>query len=196
MENLSGNQSLINRLKNIIRSTDWLYEALYEVKAIHLSGGCIGAGAIRNAVWDSLHGYDNPSFLSDIDVAYFDPSDITDERDKEIQALLSERLPNLNWEVTNQAGVHIWFEKYFGHSVEPLTSIEDAIASWPETATSIAAFLDENDNINIIAPFGLQDLFDMVIRRNTRRVSIETYRERIHKKKYNERWPKVKIISE
>jgi len=34
-----------------------------------------------------------------------------------------------SWEVTNQAGVHLWFEREFGHPVHPLRSLVDAVAS-------------------------------------------------------------------
>ena len=50
-----------------------------------------------------------------------------------------ERLcPDVPWEVTNQAHVHLWFEEHFGHAVPPLSSLSDAVASWPEYATSVA----------------------------------------------------------
>jgi hypothetical protein len=32
----------------------------------------IGAGAIRTAVWDRLHGYAQPTPLADLDLIYFD----------------------------------------------------------------------------------------------------------------------------
>ena len=48
--------------------------------------------------------------------------------------------------------------------------------------------------IEVIAPHGLDDLFDMVVRRNPKRVSIETYRQRVVEKRYAERWPKVNVV--
>jgi hypothetical protein len=78
--------------------------------------------------------------------------------------------------------------------VEPLESIEDAVASWPETATSVGVRLDRDDQLQIMAPVGLDDLFGMVVRRNPRRVRSEVYRKRIETKKYLERWPNVTIV--
>jgi hypothetical protein len=156
---------------------------------------CIGAGAIRNAVWDALHGVAAPSFLADIDVAYFDSTNVSPERDAQYEQALQGRERGLPWEVTNQARVHLWLKDGVGNDMEPLESLEDAVASWPETATSVGVCLERNDHLRIIAPLGLTDLFDMVVRRNPRRVSIETYRERIVMKKYLDRWPKVRIVS-
>ncbi|KYC39146.1 hypothetical protein WA1_33310 [Scytonema hofmannii PCC 7110] len=168
---------------------------LSAVRELSLPSWCIGAGVIRNLVWDGLHGVSKASHLSDVDVVYFDPSDISTERDKKLQILLSHQLPDVPWEVTNQAGVHVWFESVFGHAVTPLSSLEEAIATWPEYTTAVGVTLEANDNIRIIAPFGLNDLFGMVVRRNPRRVSVETCRKRIEQKQYVARWPMVTVIS-
>ncbi len=181
------------RLVSIVEATPWFIRALQIVRDVALPDWCIGAGALRNVVWDALHAYTSPSALRDIDVAYFDASDLSRDRDRELERLLARLEPTFPWEVTNQAGVHLWFERVFGHAVEPLGSIEDAVASWPETATSVAVRLDENDVIQVLAPLGLADLFSMIVRRNPRRVSIETYRERLAEKRYSDRWPMVRV---
>jgi hypothetical protein len=134
-----------------------------------------------------------PSVLPDLDVVYFDRRHLSSEHDEKFPLALLRREPQFPWEVTNQAAVHLWFETTFGHAVDPIESIEEAIASWPETATSVGIRL-ENDQLRIIAPLGLSDLFGMVVRRNPRRASVKTYQERIRTKKYAERWPKVRIL--
>jgi len=47
-----------------------------------------------------------------------------------------------------------------------------------------------------VAPFGLEDLFGLVCRRNPRRVTIEEYRRRVQSKRFAERWPMVTIVHE
>jgi len=187
---------LEHRLAGIVRDTSWLYRALVAARSLHLPEWewCIGAGAVRNAVWDALHGHRVPTPPADIDVAYFDPGDISQEHDDALQRQLALLESDLPWEVTNQAGVHLWFEQVFGHPVEPLGSLEEAVASWPETATSIAVTLTADGELHVIAPLGLSDLFGMVVRRNSRRVSIDTYRKRTAEKRYMERWPRVRVI--
>jgi uncharacterized protein len=96
--------------------------------------------------------------------------------------------------VTNQAFVHTWFERYFGHAVEPLHSLEDAIASWPEYATCIGVTLGHQGHVEVIAPHGLEDLFAMRIQRNPTRVSVETFRDRVERKAYTARWPRATIL--
>ncbi|MCZ8075908.1 MAG: nucleotidyltransferase family protein [Paucibacter sp.] len=45
----------------------------------------------------------------------------------------------------------------------------------------------------MIAPYGLDDLFAMRIRRNPARVSVKTFRQRVAQKQYAQRWPRVQI---
>ena len=185
---------LEERLCHIARSSAWFMAALKAVRDLGLPSWCIGAGAVRNLVWDALHDYSTPSRLADVDVAYFDASDLAAETEADLQRRLHEAMPEVPWEVTNQAAVHRWFEGYFGHAVEPLASLRDAVASWPEYATSVGLCLNDDDSIEVIAPHGLDDLFNCVVRRNPARVSIETYRMRVEQKNYALRWPHVTVV--
>lgn len=186
--------SLESRLRRLVRASAWFWPALLTVRDLGLDSWCIGAGAVRNLVWDDLHHVHTPSFLADVDVAYFDAADTRDERDAALQAALSRARPDMPWEVTNQAGVHRWFESHFGHPVRPLVDLTDAVASWPEFATSVGVSLRRDLSIEVIAPYGLDDLFRCIVRRNPARVSLATYRERIAQKRYASRWPKVTIV--
>ena len=171
-------------------------DALRAVRSVAPPEACIGSGAIRNAVWDALHSYSTPSFLTDVDVPYFDPDDLSETTEQRYEKQLGALRPELTWDVKNQAAVHLWFHKVFGHEVEPLRSMRDAIATWPETALAVTIGLRSDDSITITAPLGLDDLFSMVVRRNPRRVSVETYRKRIAEKAYSRRWPRVRIVQE
>lgn len=60
-------------------------------------------------------------------------------------------------------------------------------------ATSVGLTLRPDGTIQVIAPHGLQDLFDIAVRRNPTRVSVATYRQRTASKRWAERWPQVRI---
>ena len=182
------------QLIDIVHESEWFMAALSASREFDLTSWCIGAGAVRNLVWDKLHNFDKPSSLTDIDLAYFDDSAISTERDLALQDKLTSMLPNFKWEATNQATVHLWFKSYFGHEVAPLRSLEEAVASWPEFATAVGVTLLADDSIQVIAPYGLEDLFTLTIRRNPIRVSVNTYRQRVQQKQYTTRWPQVKVI--
>lgn len=180
------------RVAALVRATPWFMAALRAGRELGLAHWCIGAGALRNLVWDALHGQPR-SDLADVDLAYFCTQDLSPARDAALQGRLAAHCPGLPWEVTNQAGVHLWFERHFGHAVEPLRSLDEAIASWPEPATAVGVWLDDADTLHLIAPHGLADLLGMRIRRNPVRVSVETYRARCTSKRYVERWPRVVV---
>ncbi|MEA2408349.1 MAG: uncharacterized protein QOE69_2468, partial [Thermoleophilaceae bacterium] len=64
-------------MERIVRSTPWLIDVLEAAREVDAPDWLIGAGAIRTAVWDSLHGFDEPTELADVDLAFFDPDDLT-----------------------------------------------------------------------------------------------------------------------
>jgi uncharacterized protein len=69
------------QLKTLARGSDWFMAGLHAAQSLDLPPWCIGAGAVRNLVWDALHGHARPSALADVDLAYFDASDVSAERD-------------------------------------------------------------------------------------------------------------------
>jgi uncharacterized protein len=187
--------SLEARLVGIVNGSPWFCRLLDAGQSLELSSWCIGAGALRNLVWDRLHDHGQPSPLRDIDFAHFDSNDLSPAQDRALQTRLTRMCPHEPWEVTNQAAVHLWFERHFGHAVPPLPSLEAAVASWPEFATSVAVTRDMAGGLRVIAPHGLDDLFDMVVRRNPTRVSLQTYRQRVRDKDYAARWPRVRVLA-
>ena len=187
-------QDYEQEFKRIINQNAWVMKILRTVRECSLPEWFVGAGVIRSLIWDRLHGYLRPTPVKDVDVAYFNGSNLSQEQDKEILKQLSKKLPDVPWEVTNQATVHLWFEEYFGYRVLPLKSIEEAVSTWPETATSIGVRLLPNDELYLYVPFGLDDLFNMILRRNPNRVTLELFRQRAKEKGILEKWPRVKMI--
>lgn len=188
------NTELHARLVEIVRESDWLMSALLAARELHLSSWCIGAGAIRNLVWDRLHEFSSRSSLPDIDLVYYDASNLMPERDAELQKKLAAMIPDLPWEVTNQAAVHLWYEQSFGQAVAPLMSLEEGVGSWPEYATAVGVSLRNDNSIHVVAPHGLHDLFAGVVRRNPTRASVSMYRQRVSEKRFSERWPRVRVV--
>jgi hypothetical protein len=129
----------------------------------------------------------------DVDLAFFDPHDLTPERDREVTRRLVEEDATLPWEATNQAAVHRWYADEFGVEAEPLTSTADGVATWPETATAVAVRLHSDHRVEIVAPLGLADLLGLVHRRNPRRSTREQYLRRLADKRIRERWPRVTV---
>lgn len=186
----------VEKLQGIIHARSDVMDILKAARDCDPPQWVVGAGLIRNVVWDHLHVYQKPTPFKDVDVAFFDPSDLGRDREKAIEKDLSALLPGVPWDVTNQAAVHLWYEEKFGYPVDPLTSVEEAVATWPETCTSVAVRLLPDDDLLVIAPLGLGDLLDMVLRRNPRRATAEIFRQRVRDKGLLDGWPRVRMIDE
>jgi uncharacterized protein len=181
-------------LEDVVRTTPWLYAALEAARDVDPPDWLLGAGAVRSAVWDRLHGFAS-SEPKDVDVVFFDPDDLSPERDGAIERALADRAPGIPWDAKNQAAVHLWYPRRFGYEVEPLTSSADGVATWPETATCVALHLDAADRLTVVAPYGVEDLLGLVHRRNPRRVSAEEYERRLRDKRIAQRWPNATIVA-
>lgn len=128
-------------------------EALREVAALSLPDSWIGAGFVRDAVWDHLHGFPLAPPPGDVDVLWFGDDRASADEDCQIEAQLCSRLPLLDWSVKNQARMHRRNgDRYY-------VSVADAMAHWPETATAVAVRLTDDEVLEVSAPLGLDDLY-------------------------------------
>jgi hypothetical protein len=95
-------------------------------------------------------------------------------------------------EVRNQARVHLWYERRFGYPIHPYKSLERAIDSWPTTATSVGIRREAGGRFVVYAPFGLGDLFGLVVRPNKTQITQEIYAAKV--KRWSACWPKLQIL--
>lgn len=188
-----GEHMLDARLRELIQQDQRLMEVLRAARAEDLPQWYVGAGVIRNLVWDRLHGRDQGP-LRDVDLVYFDAADLSETRGKQAAAVLAAKLPAVEWDVVNQASVHLWYEQLFGSAVAPVYSCEEGIATWPETATCLAVRLLPDDQLRLFAPYGVDDLFDLVWRHNPLRATPEQFRRRAIEKCVRQRWPLVTVV--
>jgi hypothetical protein len=149
----------------------------------------IGAGFVRNTVWDHLSGQDSEvQPPSDLDVVFHDPVNATAEQDTAFEAALHIAAPDLPWSVRNQARMH----ERNGH--RPYRDVADALAHWPETATAIAARLGPK-GVEILAPFGVEDVLKMIIRPTPAfRTKPEIPLARLKAKGWRTRWPGLHLV--
>lgn len=173
----------------IIENDPWRMEVLKTVRSLKLPDWLIGAGFARNPIWDNLHGYEKQTPITDIDVAYFDPSDLSEETEIKYQNQLKEKI-DADWSVTNQARMAM-----INNQNKNYSSTEDAIAHWPETATAIGIILQEDDKLRLVAPYGINDLVSLTLRMTPNfGDGIDAFKARTKKKQWLSKWPKLKII--
>lgn len=181
---------LQDKLIKILQADEHVMRDLSHVRRLQLPHWCISAGYVRNLVWDRLHGYAARTPLNDVDVLYYDPDDLSEEAEKAYEALLHNHLPCYSWSFKNQARMHL----RNGH--KPYKSVEKAMKRWPETATAVAVHMDSENQLQIIAPYGLEDLFSLVIRRSPNYPDKEAFYARVESKKWLAQWPGLRLIKD
>ena len=146
----------------------------------------VGAGCINQTVFNYYHNNDSCYGIKDYDIVYFDSDTSYEAEDviiKEIEALVKDI--SVKVDIKNQARVHLWCS---GKS--PANSVEEAISRWGSTVTCIGVRL-EKGKFKVFAPYGLNDVFAMVIRPVKFEFSKESYYERA--KRWQKKWPKLEI---
>lgn len=186
-----------DELRELVGRSPWLLRVLGVVRDCGLPDAWVGAGAVRDLVWGERFGDGfDPSSVRDVDVVFFDPTDLSRANDDRATARLVAAWPEPRWEAKNQAAVHTWYPaKFGGGPVAPLRGIAEAVATWPEYATAVAVRVDADDRIGVCAPHGLDDLLDGVWRRNPTRVGPEISRQRLARQRPAERWPGVRVMT-
>lgn len=177
------------QLVHLLEADGRVMRLLRAVRDLGIEPWCIAAGTVRNVVWDDLHGFTDPTLPSDVDVLVYDSVRADRSYERELEGRLSATVPEVRWEVVNQATIHT----YTGDA-EPYASIEDAMSRWADLVTAVGAHLDANDEVSIIAPGGLEDLFALRVRPNLATpTAAEVYRERMSSKGWKDRWPRLTI---
>lgn len=178
-------------LQTLIRTDPLRWQALAVVRSLHLPDGWIGAGFVRNALWDHLHGRPPSALAGDVDVLWFDPQCLDPEEDRRLEARLRAIAPGIDWSVKNQARMH----RRNGDA--PYRDTSDAMRYWPETATAVAVRRTEQDQCEVCAPLGLEDLFNLRLRPTPRfsedRQAI--FQQRIASKRWLDQWPSLTLVS-
>jgi len=174
-----------SRVQAIISGDPTRWRLLDMVRSMRLPDCWIGAGFVRNAVWDHLHGRTPSSLSSDVDVLWFDPERADSSEDRKIEAVLRTFDSSVEWSVKNQARMHL------RNGDAPYLSATDAIRCFPETATAIAVRRSDQDHCDIAAPFGLDDLFGLIVRPTPHFADDkhQLYNDRIQAKRWLETWP-------
>ena len=164
-----------------------MIDMLRGVAALALPDGWIGAGFIRNVVWDALHGRAWTPSYGDVDVVYFDAGNLSLDRDIEFEAKLRAAMPDAPWSVKNQARMHA------GNGDPPYADTADALRHWPETCTAVAVRLRAGQ-VDLLAPFGVGDLVALIVTPTPAFArKIDVYRARVAQKQWALRWPKLRI---
>ena len=178
-------------LVEILRGNDELMQVLRTVRDLGLPDWRLFSGAVYQSVWNARTDRPAGYGVKDYDIGYFDPDTSWDAEDvwiKRVAAAFDGPLKD-QVEVRNQARVHLWFKDHFGEDYEALTCTDEAPARFVAPAFGVGVRLEADDSLSVVAPFGLDDVFDLVVRPNPHRGKAAGW-EKI-KAKLLGRWPEL-----
>jgi uncharacterized protein len=156
-------------------------------ETLNLPDCWIGAGFVRNVVWDALHDRPWSPSYSDVDVVYFDADNLDPDEDIRIETKLTASIPGIPWSVKNQARMHR------GNGDPPYVDTGNALRHWPETCTAVAV-RSVASQIELLAPFGISDLVSLIVNPTPAFArKIDAYRARVAQKQWAQRWPNLRI---
>ncbi len=184
--------SQVSSLETILLKNPFVKSILHHVDSMELPQWYLGGGCIAQTVWNYLSNEELTRNINDYDLAYFD-QDLSYESENRHVANIREAFNNLpiQIDVKNQARAHLWYEEHFGYSIDDYQSVEETINTWPTTATCVGVKYIEGV-FTVYAPYGLNDLFGMIIKPNKLQITKEIYLKKV--KRWKECWPKLKIV--
>ena len=178
-------------LLNLFYDDQHLMTIVKIIRELNLQDSWLAAGSVRNFIWNHLSGREKFDFETDIDVIFFDPT-VSYEETLQIEKRLREAHPLYSWEVKNQVYMHI-----HSPNTKPYTSSQDAMSRYPETCTALGLRLLKNDYLELFTAYGLTDLVNFQVKPTLHFLAdeerIKLYRERLEKKKWQSKWPRLDI---
>lgn len=170
-----------------------IWKIIEQAELLNLPDWYIGAGCIAQTVWNHYHGYELSAYINDIDFVYFDNSDLSYEMENRVIESVKNKFADsaIPIDVKNQARVHLWYKEHFGYDIQAYRSIHEAIQTWPSTATSIAVKMVKG-KFNVYAPFGTNDLFNLIVRPNRKQITEKIYHSKITR--WQKHWPNLQIV--
>ncbi|KUE80235.1 hypothetical protein ATO46_03560 [Aeromonas schubertii] len=162
---------------------------LRAARTLNLPDWYLGAGFVRNLIWDHLHGHPTPTPLNDIDLIYLDPSDPEGQREAEHQIRIQALWPAQCWEVRNQARMHR------RQHLPPFESSLAALSHWVELPTCVGVRLAPDDSLTLVAPHGLSHNWSLVVAPNPLcRQDPAIFNRRVTEKGWLHLWPRLRVL--
>lgn len=179
-------QKQIDALEKVLAQNKVVSKILELAPKLEMPTWYLGAGCIAQTVWNFEHGFDLDNGIKDCDLIYYSPDIFSEAQDAYIQKG-KEIFKDISLpvEIVNEARVHLWYEEEFGRKINPYKSSEEAINEWPTTATGIGVRYDESGHFVVYAPYGLNDLFGLILRPNKLKITEKIYLAKV------ERWTKI-----
>lgn len=182
-----------DRLRAILRGDPLATEALARTRDLDLPDAWIVSGLVYNTAWNQLTGRPSGWGVKDVDLFYFDASDLSYEAEDRVIRHAAPLIGDLPApvEIRNQARAHLWVGEKFGIDYPPLPCALAALERFAALTHAVAVRLTRANQIEIAAPFGLDDILNLRLRPNRRLANRPTYEAKAARAA--KMWPEVTI---
>lgn len=145
-------------LEAILRATP-VIDVLPHLSNLGLVDCWLAGGAVRNPVWTARFQADLK--IKDYDIVFYD---LNGDRAQEQAAKdkLQAAFPDCQFDVKNHASFCRW--RHNDAHTEPHKSVTDGVSKWLHTATAVGVRLSPSGTFEWLAPHGIDDLWNGIIR--------------------------------
>lgn len=169
-------------------------DALALAARLDLPDWMIVSGALYNTIWNQLTGRPSGHGIKDIDLFYHDATDLSWEAEDRVIKQGADIFRRLAApvEIRNQARVHLWYRERFGESCPVYESSGQSLRFFASKTHAVGLRYNRAGNPEVLAPFGLDDIFSFRITPNhalDNRVTHMTKGERARRN-----WPEVSVV--
>lgn len=178
----------------IVAADPLLVETLARVRALELPDWLVVSGALYNSVWNNLTGKPSGYGVKDVDLFYFDESDLSYEAEDGVIARAAPAFAGLPLpvEVRNQARVHLWYPLKFGRSCPRYSSSSESVRYFASKTHAVGVRYGADGQLELVAPFGLDDIFSFRITPN--RVMDNQHTHETKGARARENWPEISVV--
>jgi hypothetical protein len=182
------------RFIDVVRTSVLVTEVLNRAEWLALPDWYLTAGCLFQTVWNHLHDYEPGQGIVDYDLFYWDDSDLSWEAEDAVIGRVADVFTGVDAtvQVRNQARVHLWFPDHFGIPIGAFTSSEDAIRNFLATACCVG-MRTSKDSVEVCAPYGLDDLFNLVVKQNPHAAGPRSAYEK-KTSRWTRLWPRLTIV--
>ena len=179
---------------DIVSRDALLTDALGRARRLALPDWLLVSGALYNTVWNHLTGKPSGYGIKDVDLFYFDESDLSYEAEDGVIAAAAPVFAGLPLpvEIRNQARVHLWYPLKFGQPCPRYTSSSDSVRHFASKTHAVGVRFDVEGQLDLVAPFGLDDIFSFRINPNRAMDNRQTHQTKGARAKAN--WPEITVL--
>ncbi|RWG17610.1 MAG: nucleotidyltransferase family protein, partial [Mesorhizobium sp.] len=131
----------------IVVADPLLAKTLARVRELALPDWLVVSGALYNSIWNHLTGRPSGYGIKDVDLFYFDGTDLSYEAEDAVIRRAAQHFEGLTLpvEVRNQARVHLWYPAKFGQACPRYTSASESVGYFASKTHAVGVRFDADE---------------------------------------------------